>query len=321
MTTSGSFDIYSWARDFSGNETSQASHQDNISVEENEDRRTESKTPQTSHQVKFIYKISVLSLGLLFVGWLWYLQTLPVTATDLPTTNLPTTDLATYESDCARMFHLFNSHDWILYPYPVNLQAHEVLLADLDRSDLLPRFSQTHTATCSEIDNIGQAFIKFKANLTQICTSPAGYTATIFQCEISLFHDQVGRLARQIEEAIKLYSTVKGDYYVANKTAAEAFQNGRLSDKEEFQLYHQPYLWTKISTFNKFVKLWYPFRKRFSKMGETRQGLLAWERETRRLGQILREIHEMERSLRQAMITGPVSAAASTCTTKSPLRT
>ncbi|KAL8646464.1 MAG: hypothetical protein Q9210_006131 [Variospora velana] len=241
--------------------------------------------------------------------------------TNLPITDLPTTDLATYESDCARMSHLFNSLDWIPYPYPVNLQAHEVILADLDRYELLPRFSQTHTDTCSEIDNIGQAFIEFKANLTQICTSPARYTATTFQCEISLYHDQLGRLARQIEEAIKLYSTVKDDYYVANKTAAEAFQNGRLSDKEEFQLYHQPYLWTKISTFNTFVKLWIPFRKRFSKMEETRQGLLAWERETRRLGQILREIHEMERSLQQAMITGPGSAAASTCTTKSPLRT
>ncbi|KAL8976412.1 MAG: hypothetical protein Q9177_006864, partial [Variospora cf. flavescens] len=221
------------------------------------------------------------------------LPTTDLPTTDLPNTNLRTTAIATYESDCARMSHLFNSPNRIPYPYPVNLQAHEVILADLDRSDLLLRFSQTYTDTCSEIDNIGQAFTEFKAHLTQICTSPARYSATTFQYEISLYYDQLGRLARQIEEAIKLYSIVKDDYYVANKTAAEAFENGRLSDKEEFQLYHQPYLWTKLSTSNTFVNVLIPFRKRFSKMKETRQGLQAWERETRRLGQILGEVNAL----------------------------
>lgn len=319
-------------------ETPQTSHQNDSFVREVQNLKTESETPRISHQDhasveggqnilqrvyhgtslvfrKPMYRIFLFISVLLLLGWLWFL-TIPATTTvrtQTSTNQLPgmlsphqsvdevldsRSDPVADESDCKMVSYLFSSLDSISYPCPVNHQAHKVILADLDRPELLPRLSQTYTDVCSEIETTSQASTELVANLAQICTSPTGFTAASLQGNVSTFRHRLWRLSRQIEEAIKLYGTVEDDYFAANKTAVEAFQNGTLSDKEEFQVYQQPFLWQYIPGFNTFDAIFMPFQERFKKMEGTRQGLLAWERETGRLEQILGEIHKLDKRLR-----------------------
>ena len=185
-------------------------------------------------------------------------------------------------------------------PLPVNRNVHELVFARLHYPEgTLSSLIDQHTAVCSIITFTTEELVKFLASAATVYACPSNnYTTLSFSDEINTAREQLSSAATKIQALAHGYYSIREDYNKLHSSAVEAYKAAELSDYQEVLVKFQPWLLWKvgIDAYSAYVL---PLKEKKRQMEEAQLGVVALEREIRRLERILLVVQDLQRILQQ----------------------
>ena len=185
-------------------------------------------------------------------------------------------------------------------PLSVNRSAHELVLDRLHSPEwTLSSLIDQHTAVCSVMTFTGEELVKFLASVATVYACPGNnYTTFSFSEETNTAQRQLNSAATRIQALAQRYYPIREDYHKLQSSAVEAYNAAQLSDYQEVLVKFQPWLLWKvgIDAYSAYVL---PLKEKKRQVEEIRLGVVALEREIRRLERILVVVQDLQRTLQQ----------------------
>lgn len=194
------------------------------------------------------------------------------------------------EADCLRILSSIQSLKNFPLPYPIDYNAHGDILNERSHQE---NFKCLSSDVNSALANTTQKLVRFVTRATQVYTRASSeYTNNEFRVDSHIVRRHISRAETHIRNLTNLYGTVRDDYYTTDQSTEKALQDGQLSDSEEWWVCQRPPLLPRIGGFDANREYLKPLEEKSRRREKARSAVIAWERETQRLEQILRVIRE-----------------------------
>ena len=218
------------------------------------------------------------------------------------------------EADCLRILSSIQSLKNFPLPHSIDYNAHGIL----NERSHQESFKSLSSDVKSALANTTQKHVRLIKKATQIYTRASSeYKNNEFRRDIQIAREHISRAEARIGDLADRYGTVRDDYYAIDQITEKALQDGQLSDSEEWWVCQRPPLLPLIGGFDANREYLEPFEEKSRRRKEARLAVIAWERETQRLEQILQVIREgdwiledLANSLTQWETTRPSSTSS-----------